>query len=77
MAGRWFSPGTPEKKTDRNDITEIFVESCTKHHNPNPIPTAYLYLLHFTNGLVIHDQIFKWKIVSTRFVFHNNIGWLQ
>ena len=53
------------------------VESCTKHHNANPIPTAYLYLLHFTNGLVVHDQIFKWKIVSPRFVFHNNIGWLQ
>jgi hypothetical protein len=30
VAGRWFSPGTPEKKTDRNDITEIFVESCSK-----------------------------------------------
>ena len=56
------------------------VESWAKHHKPNPNPTAYLYLLHLKKrliaSLVIHDQIFKWKIVSTRFVFHNNIGWL-
>jgi hypothetical protein len=36
--GQWFSPGTPvssTNKTDRHDITEIFVESGVKHHKPN------------------------------------------
>ena len=31
-------PGTPvssTKKTDRHDITEIFVEIVVKHHKPN------------------------------------------
>ena len=39
--GRWFSPGTlvsSANKTDYHDITDIYVESGVKHHDPNPHP---------------------------------------
>jgi hypothetical protein len=32
-------------KTDRHDITEIFVKSGVKHHNPTPNSNVWVFFL--------------------------------
>ena len=62
--GRYFSLGTPvssTNKTDCRDITEIFIESGVKHHNPNPNPKI-LKVLSLFNNFYSKNQLYKfWK----------------
>ena len=59
---RWFSPGTTvsgsfTNKTERPHLTEIFFESCVKHHTPSNYNYLYfmLHLLWLVWSCKLHD----------------------
>ena len=55
MTGRWFSPVSPTHKTDRHDITEIFLKVALSALNHKPVfeyklfAVASFYVVNFGN----------------------------
>ena len=70
---QWFCPDTPvssTNKTDRHDITEIFVECGVKHHNPNT--TNKNKSVEYINSIVHTTRFWKKNIIRYKKGKQNN-----